>query len=53
MEKKEHNWRVSSSKKMVKNHPIVSNLDNFQGKKIDCSSLARTINMSREYFSAF
>ena len=44
------NVRVSSSKKMRKNHPIVLPLDNFLGKNKYSSSFARRISASRGSF---
>ena len=38
--------------KMEKNHPMVPPLDHFQRKNKNCSSLARTISMSRRSFFA-
>ena len=42
--------RVSSSRKMQKNHPMVPPLETFQGKNKNHSSFARTISMSRRSF---
>ena len=48
----EQNFRVLSSEKMEKNYPMVPPLDHFQGKNENCSSLARTISVSRQSFFA-
>ena len=37
---------------MGKNNPMVPHLDHFQGGNRNCSSLARTINMSKRSFFA-
>ena len=37
---------------MEKNHPMVPPLDHFQGKNENCSSLAKTISVSRRSFFA-
>ena len=47
------NFRVSSSKMIGKYHPMVPPLDHFQGKNKNCSSLARTISLSRQSFFAY
>ena len=46
----EQNFRVLSSEKMEKNHPMVPPLDHFQGKNENLASLARMISALRRSF---